>query len=143
MTQKFLKQMNEYVIDAILATTDEEVLASIGRDGYPSQVAITRARKTITQALKEQRKHRLSQQRAAFQAHQQTQHIARSKAPQPSMSDMLSDIVAALQNKGNVPEGILLAFRAQSQGGSEEDIVEIWQTLVELGLISPNDTKNP
>ena len=45
----------------------------------------------------------------------------------------------AMQNQEKVPKGIILAFREQGQNGSEDDIKEIWQNLVELGLIDSGD----
>lgn len=140
MTLAFIKQINEYVIDATLEASDEEILACVGSHGYPSQQDIHRARSVITQAIKEQRQYRLSQQRAAFQAYKQEQKATQNLPPKRSIPEMLSDIVAAMQNQNKVPEGLILAFREQGQGGSEGDIIEIWQNLVELGLIDPNDT---
>ena len=140
MTLAFIKQINEYVIDSIIEASDEEILACVGSDGYPSQQDIYQARTVITQAIKEQRQLRLSQQRAAFQAYKQEQEVAQNAPPKRTIPEMLSDIVAAMQNQDKVPEGVILTFREQGQGGSENDIVEIWQNLVELGLIDPNDT---
>lgn len=141
MTLAFIKQINEYVIDATIEASDEEILACIGGEGYPSQQDIHQARAVITQAVKEQRRYRLSQQRAAFQAYKQEQNVTQNAPANRSIPEMLSDIVAAMQNQDKVPEGIILAFREQGQGGSEDDIVEIWQNLVELGLIDPSGTK--
>ena len=140
MTLIFIKQINEYVIDATLEASDEEILASIGSDGYPSQQDIHLARTTITQAVKKQRQYRLSQQKAAFQAYKQEQKGVQNFSPKRSISEMLSDIVTAMQSQDKVPEGIILAFREQGQKGSEDNIVKIWQNLVELGLIDPTDT---
>lgn len=140
MTLAFIKQINEYVIDATIEASDEEILACVGSDGYPSQQDIHIVREIITQAVKEQRQYRLSQQRAAFQAYKQEQKATQDISPKRSIPKMLSDIVAAMQNQDKVPEGIILAFREQGQDGSEEDIVEIWQNLVELGLVDPNNT---
>lgn len=140
MTLAFIKQINEYVIDATIEASDEEILACVGSDGYPSQQDIHIAREMITQAVKEQRQYKLSQQRAAFQAYKKEQKVSQNVPPKRSIPEMLSDIVAAMQNQDKVPEGIVLAFREQGQDGSEDDIIEIWKNLVELGLIDPNDT---
>jgi len=138
MTQAFINQINEYVIDATLEASDEEIFATIGDVGYPSKQDIHQARATITQAVKEQRQYRLFQKKAAFQAYKQEQKNIRLIPLKRSIAEMLSDIVAAMQNKDKVPKGIILAFREQGQDGSENDIVEIWQNLMELGLIDPN-----
>ena len=140
MTLEFIKQINQYVIDSILEASDEEILASVGDTGYPSQQDIHQARATITRAVNEQRQYRLYQQKAAFQAYKQEQKSVRNTLPKKSVSEMLSDIVDAMQNEDRVPEGIILAFRGQGQRENEDDIVKIWQNLVELGLIDPNGT---
>lgn len=139
MTLAFIKQINEYVIDATIEASDEEILSAIGDSGYPSQKDIHHARTLITQAVKEQRQYRLDQKKAAFQAYRQEQKCAQSPPPKRSIPEMLSDIVAAMQNKDKVPEGIILAFREQGQDGGEDDIKKIWQNLVELGLINPSN----
>ena len=142
MTLAFIKQINEYVIDSIVEASDEEILACVGSDGYPSQQDIYLARTVITQAVKEQRQFRLSQQRAAFQEYKQEQKVAQNEPPKRTIPEMLSDIVAVMQNQNKVPEGIILAFREQGQDGNDDDIFEIWQNLVELGLIDSNDTES-
>lgn len=142
MTLAFIKQINEYVIEATIEASDEEILACIGCDGYPSQQDVFQARTVIKLAIKEQRQLRLSQQRAAFQAYKQEQKVAQNEPSKLTIPEMLSDIVAAMQNQDKVPEGIILAFRKQGQGGNDDDIFEIWQNLVELGLVDSNDTKS-
>jgi len=141
MTLAFIKQINEYVIEAIIEASDEEILTCVSSDGYPSQQDIYQARTLITQTIKEQRQLRLSEQRAAFQTYKQEQKFVQDEPPKRTISEMLSDIVSAMQNQDKVPEGVILAFREQGQGGSENDILEIWQNLVELGLIEPSDSK--
>ncbi len=140
MTLAFIKQINEYVIDATLEASDEEIFASIGDAGYPSQQDIHQVLATISQAVKKQRQYRLSQQKAAFQLYKQEQKGVQNTHPKRTIPKMLSDIVAAMQNKDKVPEGIILAFREQGLSGNEDDIVEIWKNLVELGLIDPIDS---
>ena len=142
MTLAFIKQINEYAIEATIEASDEEILACVDSDGYPSQQDIYQARTVITQTIKEQRQLRLSQQREAFQVYKQEQNVAQDAPPKRTIPEMLSNIVVAMQNQDKVPEGIILAFREQGQSGSEDDIFEIWQNLVELGLIDPNDTQS-
>ena len=139
MTLAFIKQINEYVIDAILEASDKEILASVGSDGYPTQQEVQQASTSITQAISEHRANRLSQQQSLFEAHKQNQKNLQSASKKKSISEMLSDIVSAIQNQDEVPEGIILAFREQGKEGSEDDIAEIWQNLAELGLIDSND----
>ena len=140
MTLAFIKQINEYVIDATLEASEKEILASVSSKGYPTQQDIYRARAAITQAVKEQRQNRLSQEKASFQAYKHEQQSTQESPLNRSIPEMLSDIVAAMHNTDKVPKGIILAFREQGQGGSESDIVQIWQDLVELGLIDPNNS---
>ncbi len=140
MTLAFIKQINEYIIEATLEASEEEILASIGDPGYPSRQDIHQAHAAITQAVKEQRQYRLAQEKAAFQSYKQEQKGMQNTPPKRTIPEMLSDIVAAMQHKDKVPKGIILAFREQEQEGSEDDIVRIWQNLVELGLIDPDKT---
>ena len=139
MTLEFIKQINEYVIDTILEADDEEILASVGRAGYPTRHDVQQACTSITQAIREYRVNRLSQQQSLFEAHKQNQKNVQSASKKKSISEMLSDIVSAIQNQDEVPEGIILAFREQGKEGSEGDIATIWHNLVELDLIDPND----
>lgn len=139
MKLEFIKQINEYVIDATMEASDEEILATIGDSGYPSQNDIHQAREQITLAVKEQRQHRFLQKKADFQAYKQEQKSVQNVLAKRSIPEMLSDIVEAMQNQEKVPEGIILAFRKQGQNGSEDDIKKIWKNLVELGLIDSDD----
>lgn len=139
MTLAFIKQINEYVIEATMEASDEEILACIDSNGFPSHQDILKVSEMITLAVKEQRQSRLTQQKVAFQAYKQGQKTTRNLSSGRSIPKMLSDIVGAMQNQNDLPQGITLAFREQSQDGSEDDIHKIWQSLVELGLIDPND----
>lgn len=139
MTLGFIKQINEYIIDATLKDSDEEILASVGRSGYPSQQEVKQAHTAIIQAIGEQRKHQLSQQKSAFEEYKRNKKVTQFSSHKKPISEMLSDIISTLQSQDKIPEGIILAFREQSKGGSEEDIAEIWQNLVELGLIDSGE----
>ena len=140
MTIAFIKQINEYVINATLEASDEEIIASVGRDGYPSPQEVQQACDAITQAISQQRACRLSQEQSAFEEYKKNQKNIQNAPQRRSIPEMLSDIVSTMQKQNKaVPDGIILAFRAQGKGGSEEDIIEIWKSLVELGLIDPDD----
>lgn len=139
MKLAFIKQINEYVIDATMEASDEEILATIGDSEHPSQDDIHQARMLITLAVKEQRQYRFFKKKAGFQAYKQEQKSVHNIPAKRSIPEMLSDIVGAMQNQDKVPEGIILAFREQGPNGSDDDIKEIWQNLVELGLIDSND----
>ncbi|WP_022954812.1 hypothetical protein [Leucothrix mucor] len=139
MTIAFIKQINEYVINATLEASDEAILASVGSDGYPSPQEVQQACAAITQTISQQRANRLSQEQSAFAEYKKNQKNIQNAQQRRSIPEMLSDIVSTMQKQNKaVPDGIILAFREQGKGDSEEDIIEIWQNLVELGLIDPN-----
>jgi len=139
MKLAFIKQINEYVIDATMEASDEEILAAIKDKGYPSQDDIHQAHVLITQAIKEQRQYRFLQKKASFQAYKLEQKSIQNILTKRLIPEMLLDIVEAMKNKDQVPKGIIMAFREQGQKGSDDDIKEIWQNLVELGLIDSDD----
>lgn len=140
MTIAFIMQINEYVINATLEASDEAILASVGSDGYPSPQEVQQACATITQAINKKRANRLSHQQFAFEEYKKNRKSIQDAPQRRSIPEMLSDIVSAIQNQDKaVPDGIILAFREQGKGGSEEGIIEIWQNLVELGLTGPDD----
>jgi len=140
MTLEFIKQINEYVIEATMEASDEAILCSIGETGCPTWDDIRAARLEIDQAVKKQRKYRLEQKRSEFIESKNKQPLTlKSVGAKKSISTMLTDIVQAMQNKDNVPEGLLIAFRKEGQSGSEDDIKKIWLSFVELGLIDPSD----
>lgn len=139
MTLEFFKEINEYVIDATLEANDEEIFSTLGTTGYPKLEDVHRARSLISQAIRVQRQNLLAQKKAAFEAHKQEQGQSTLMPTRRSISEMLSDIVSVMQNKDKVPEGLLLAFREQGSGGSDEDVEGLWRSLVQLGLIDPGN----
>ena len=140
MTAQFLREINEHIIDSILEEGDDELLACIGHYGYPSMDEVNAAQAMITLQVQEKKGSRLAQVRADFEAYKKRELLASSGESQQPVSQMLSDIVSALQNEEGVPKGILVAFREQSLVSTDEGIKEIWADLVELGLIDPPKT---
>lgn len=139
MTLKFIQQINEYVIGSIFEANDQEVLSRIDSSGYPTSDDIANATQLIQQVIQEEKRRRLTKRKAEFAAYKASQEFTQVSAERRSVSAMIADIATALQNKDEVPQGILLAFRDQQDHASDEDIVRIWESLVELGLIDPDD----
>ena len=139
MRIEFLKEINELIIDSTLDESDEVVLGSIGKANYPTIQDIESAKLTVNKAIASFNKEKLENKRAEFEAHKASQMEQDLSSNSKTIPQMLGDIVAALRNEDKVPEGLLLAFREQSQGGSEEDLKELWISLVQLGLIDIKD----
>ena len=140
MNLEFIKQVNEYVIEAILDTNDHETLALIDQTNWPSQIDVDNAKAVISQKIATRQKQILTQKRAEFQAYKiDKKNFQETQKPNRTVTEMLSDIVKSMQNKDTLPEGLLMAFREQGQGGSDDDIKKIWKKLVDLGVINSNE----
>ena len=136
MSIRFLQHINDLIIET--DTDESEILALVGQDGFLTAQEIEDVKTFIQDAIADNRKARLDQVKADFIRNraQASKKLADTKRDR-SLSDMLGDIVKAMQNTDRVPEGILLAFREQStnQAASEQDIRDIWESLLQLGLI--------
>jgi hypothetical protein len=139
MNREFIKQINEYVIQSLLEANDDDILSLVDTPGYPTSEEIAFTSRRIQQAIKEDKHKRLEHKKAEFAAYNIRQKTAFDALSHRSVGTMISDIVAAMQNTDAIPKGLLVAFREQQEHASDEDIALIWQSLVELGLIDPND----
>lgn len=137
MSVSFVKEINDLIADAILESPEEEILSTIGRAGYPSWDRVREAKNLLAQAVAESRASRLERVKASFIKDKASSKFVRTAKPaSKNINDMIADIVQAMQSKGeSIPNGLLVAFREQSKQGSEQDIAEIWENLVSLGLI--------
>jgi len=136
MSALFLKIMNEYIIGSIIESSDKEYSSNIGHDDYSSQEGINSARSFIHSAIKEKRQERLTRTKELYaQSRNPKNSILDNLSSRKTIQGMFSQVVSVMQDKERVPEGLLVAFREQGQNGSEEDIRNIWKSLVELGLI--------
>lgn len=142
MSREFLKQINEYVIESYLEASDIDILSMVDSPDYPSSEDISTASQIIRQAIQEDKRKRLEKKKAEFAAYKIRQETTDETLSHRSLDIMISDIVAAMQNTDAIPKGILVAFREQQEHASDEDIAQIWQSLVKLGLIDPNDNDN-
>lgn len=142
MTIAFLRAINEYFIDSVMEADRKDIEGAIGTSGYPTHLDIDRMSNYIADTVQSARTTQLIEKRKAFEFYKQTQeHRSTNIIGEPkSVRDMLSDIVTAISNPDSVPEGLLVAFREQSDGGDDGDIRNIWQDLVKLGLIQPGDS---
>ncbi len=125
MSINLLREINELVVEADIEQPDNEILSRLGLYGFPNRA------QRLNQAKLEYRKRLDDSERKVISS--------RSL----SLADMLQDIVKAMHNPNKVPEGLLVAFREQSQNqeASEDDIREIWESFARLGLIA-TDEKN-
>lgn len=141
MTVAFVQMLNEYVIDSLFEADAAEITASIGGNDFPTQEAIDSSRKHMLDAIAESRILLLKRMRNEYEHANELKAVRNSDAITAvrSVPNMLSDIVAALSNSDKTPEGIVLAFRNQGANGDDNDIQKIWQDLVDLGLIRPDE----
>lgn len=139
MNLGFIKQINEYVIQSLLEANDDDILSMVDSPDYPTSEEIALASQRIQQAIQEDKHKRLEQKKAEFAAYKIRQETGFEALLHRPVGTMISDIVAAMQNTNDIPEGVLMAFRGQQEHASDDDIALIWQSLVELGLIDPND----
>jgi len=140
MSVSFVKEINDIIADAILESPEEEILSNIGKTGYPSWENVREAKKLAAQAVAESRASRLERVKASYVKDKVNRDVERTAKPlTKNVNQMIADIVQAMQSKGDsIPNGLLVAFREQNKQGSEQDIKEIWENLVSLGLIDPD-----
>ena len=143
MSLAFIKLINDYVLDATLGASDEEILSNVGQEGVPTWGEIHEIQALLRVAVEEKRLARLEQIKAEYQAHKNQKHSAlRTTGSQRALGDMLSDIVRVMQSSSAVPKPVSMAFREQSEAGNDDAIREIWQALVDLELIDFGDEKD-
>ena len=143
MSLAFIKLINDYVIDATLEASDEDILSNVGQEGCPSWDVIHQTQSFLHEAIEERRRARLEQKKAEYQTYKnQKDKLLRTTGSKKTLGDMLSDIVRVMQNSDAVPKPVSMAFREQSKAGNDDAIREIWQALVDLGLIDLGDEKD-
>lgn len=144
MSLRLLQELNHLIIEGDIEQSDEDVLAQLGRNGFPSLSQLTALQASLSQAISYSRAERLASAKSAFNQHLVDSKKAFLSFRNLSMSDMLQDIVQAMQNSEKVPDGLLMAFREQSQNqeASEDDIREIWESFVRLGLIDTDEKRD-
>ena len=143
MSIKLLREINELVIEADIERPDNEILSHLGLNGFPTLSQLSELQTALSNAITLNRNERLNRARSGFSRHLEDSKRKFISSRSLSMADMLQDIVKAMQDPNKVPEGLLVAFREQSQNqeASEDDIREIWESYARLGLIAP-DEKN-
>ena len=136
MSIEFIKSVNEYIIESITDCNDEEYRTCIGKEGYSTHEQIDNVKLFIRNTIREKRNERLSKAKESFQkAKTSTSSLVDKLSNSKPIHEMLIEIVSTIQDTNAVPKGILIAFREQGENGSEDDIRNIWRSLVELGLI--------
>ena len=146
MTISFLRTINEMIVDAVMDADSKDIKNKIGTQGFPTEPEIDAVKANIAAAVQNARQARLAETRVAFESHKRARihrshESAESASQVRSVTEMLSDIVSAINNPDSVPKGILVAFREQGEGGNDEDIRRIWLDLVDLGLVNPDDAE--
>jgi len=140
MTIKFLKQLNDDIIESIIESSDEEILSQIGKENYPTWDDITFAEQTVSEIINKKRIERLEKNKQKFSEFKnKNEKTLNSLISIKSIEELLADIVKGMQNKDKVPNGLLVAFREQSHDGNDDAIREIWKSMVKLKLIDNNN----
>lgn len=141
MTRFFVEDMNELIYEATLDASDEEILAEFDLSDPLRKFQLRRIENIIVEYITKSRNARLRSVKESFHKSKQ-QRISERQAmlAGKNITEMLVDIINVIgKNEGKVPKGVLLAFREQGEEGSEEDIKKIWEDLVDLGLIDPDE----
>lgn len=135
MSITFLEEINELIAQATIDATDEDIKI-LFESSSEFSLALQRMNAVINQAVTENRKKRLQTLRSAFTSSKEITESSRKISVTRSIDKMLGDIAAVIKNRnGSIPEGISMAFRNQGVAASDEDIKDLWQKLVDLGLI--------
>jgi len=141
MTKTFIEKINELIDEAILEASAEELEQEIGLPGFPSEQEIENFQNIIATAIRESRRARLLASKQAFDARRSEirDQSASVRKRDRSISEMIADIATAMTRKGDqMPKGLTLAFRNESEAVSDDFVRETWEKLVKLGLIDPD-----
>jgi len=137
MKVTFVKEINDMIADTIMEDSDDEILACIGEVGYPPWKIVNEARSMMLGLITENRVSRLKNIKASYRLDKENRSILKAaKLAAKGLDEMIADIAKAMQLKSDeIPNGLIVAFREQSKQGNEEDVRDIWENLVSLGLI--------
>lgn len=143
MSINLLREINELVVEADIEQPDNEILSRLGLYGFPTLSQLSEIQTALSNAIIVNRAERLNQAKLEYRKRLDDSERRVISSRSLSLADMLQDIVKAMHNPNKVPEGLLVAFREQSQNqeASEDDIREIWESFARLGLIA-TDEKN-
>ena len=141
MKLNFIESLNELIARSYLEMSDTDVVSLMDEDGVPASEEIGKIQEMLSQQVKASRARQLTLARERFAEKTSRSHKSIGMAPARTIDSMIRDIVDALQNNANsVPQGILMAFRNQQEQADDSSIHEIWNDLVNLGLIIPDDS---
>lgn len=141
MKIKFIESMNDFIVDAYLEMEDKDANVLLKTEDKHLNGKISDIKSMLNQKVFESRAQRLNLAKERFIAHSNKAQRSSKASSLLNVDSMLKDIVDAIQNKSeSVPHGILLAFRNQSKENDDQSIQEIWNDLVALGLIKPDES---
>lgn len=142
MSVRLFEEINEMLIESSFECADSEVMSSLGENGYPDENTVCNVQSELLKAINKNREKRLKTVRSDFLSFESKVSNNASDISE-NMSDeaMISDIALVMSGNHNVPEGIMIAFREQSQSSKfdRNDIQKIWKDLYELELIKRED----
>lgn len=135
MGLQFLEEIEELISEATIDVDAEEILDEIKPDDHVLQEQMQRIDAVLESCVKESRERRLLENRHAFEQSKLLKAATlRSSRAKKTVGEMIADIAHIMGSGRNIPQGLIVEFRELSQGGSDDDIQQIWENLAELGF---------
>lgn len=132
-----LDRLADFLIEDVLETSDDDVLAEVREDGLDPQIEAASVRALFEQAVLQTNRRRLLAAKAAVRA----EHSAARHSNSPvSIQEARQRLQVILDQKEATP-ALTLAARNEAEM-SEADILSLLQDLEELGIVPPDKKKN-
>ncbi|MBL0208781.1 MAG: hypothetical protein IPP84_12800 [Propionivibrio sp.] len=132
---KRMSALAEAVMDDVMATPDDQILAEFAEDGIDPAASAARMRSAALAKLRAAKRARLDKARETYQ-----QATKRAAAPsRPPLEEMRRRAMELI--RGGAGGTLALAFR-NGQELTDADLESLWDDLRELGLFDdgkPND----
>ncbi len=93
------------MIKSYLEASDNDILSMVDYPDYPSSEDISTTSQIIRQAIQEDKRKRLEKKKAEFASYKIRQETTDETFSHRSVSTMISDIVATMQNTDVIPKG--------------------------------------
>ena len=132
---KRMAALVEAIMDDIMTTPDDQILAEFAEDGIDPAASAARMRSAVLAKLRAAKRARLDKARETYQ--QMAQRTASTS--RPSLEEMRRRAMELI--RGGAGGTLALAFR-NGQELTDADLESLWDDLRELGLLDdgkPND----
>jgi hypothetical protein len=128
-----LDRLGDFLVEDILDTSDEDILAEARIDGIDPEVEAARLRALFERTVLAANKHRLLAAKAAAQAEKSA---SQRKSTLFDIREARRRLQSIFEQKGASP-ALTLAARKESEL-SDADVLSMVQDLEELGLLPPD-----